>query len=84
MKYRVEYIIVGAESAGLSEKEFEAETDEQASAMVVQICQERQNEINRGIGNRFWHYHLTPIKLVRIEQPEISHEIEISKQVQTV
>ncbi len=77
MRYRIEYSIIGTENTGNGSKEFEAETDEEASSQVEGICQEAKAKINKGIKNQFWHFGVCFCRLVRIEQPEISVEIKI-------
>lgn len=77
MKYRIEYNIIGVENTGSGANEFEAETNEQAISNIEGICLWVQTRINRDIKNRYWDFRVRPSRLVRIEQPEISTEIEI-------
>lgn len=77
MRYRIEFGVSFVEGNSFGKREFDAETDEEASTEAVQICHEEQIAINVGIENPFWHCRVQPMRLIKIEQSEISHEIPI-------
>jgi len=75
MDYRLEVVMMNGEGSCTKSLNFEADSDEDASNKVKDKCQEEQDSTNTRIINSFYHCSVTARKLLRIDQPEISHEI---------
>jgi hypothetical protein len=69
--YRLKYSVTGAERAGTEDREFEANSEQEAVSLVPKICKQEADRINKNIKNRFWRFSIKPLKLVRVIQREV-------------
>ncbi len=73
--YRVEYKCEGAESGGFGSQTFRASDDSGARKRAGELVGETERKGNSSIENRFYHSKYSIIRIVRIEQEEISRQI---------
>jgi len=75
VRYRVGYLISGAESGGLGSQIFDADNDADAVKKADELVAKMERQCNAEISNPFWHFQYKRTNLVRVVREEITEPV---------